>query len=360
MRILDRYVSRTFLLVLFGAIVAFVAVFVIANLTERVEDFIDHDAPLIAPVLYYLYYIPYITVLTLPIAMLLSSLATIGGLVRSNELLALKASGISSFHPIRTIAILSLFVTLGAFAVGETVVPRTNEAKEMIWNRYITKSGSVSRTSIINRTLDLGEGRMLFVKRYNTTEQQALDVTLAESSGIHVRRLLQAQRMRYLEDELLWQFDTATERIWDDGKETFLEHRSLKEDLPHLSPAELAARRKEPEEMGYAELHDYVNRGLARGRDVTRALVDLHMKVSLPFANFIIVLFGTALAAVRRRTGLAVGFTASVFICFFYYGFMETGRAFGYNGDLPPLMAAWIGNLTFGFLSIYFLRRARF
>jgi lipopolysaccharide export system permease protein len=360
MKILDRYVSRTFSLVLIGSIVAFISVFVILNLTEHLEDFIDQDAPLIAPVLYYIYFMPYMAILTLPVAMLLASLSTMGGLVRSNELLAMKASGISSFRPIRTVIILSLFVSVAAFVIGETVVPRTNEAKEMIWNRYIKKSGAVSRTSIINRALDLGEGRVLFVQRYNTEEQQALDVTLAETSGIQVTRLLQATRMNFLPEEQLWLFDSATERTWTDGRETFAEHTSLRQDLPHLSPDEMAERRKDPEEMGYAELYNYVSRGLARGRDVTRALVDLNMKVSLPFANFIIVLFGTALAAVRRRTGLAVGFTASIFICFIYYGFMEAGRAFGYNGNLPPVIAAWIGNLTFGIFGLYFLRRARF
>jgi len=360
MKILDRYVLQSFLVVLFGSLAAFAALFVIVHLAEHAEDFIDRDAPLIAPVLYYLYFVPFITVLTLPVAMLLAGLTTLGSLVRSNELLALKASGTSAYRPIRTIAVLALFVTVVTFAIGETIVPRTNEAKEMMWNRYITRSGSVSPTDIINRTLDLGEGRMLFVRRYTTDGQQALDVTLAETSGIHVRRLLQAQRMRYLEEERLWQFETATERIWDDGRETFLEHASLKEELPQLSPAELAARRKDPEEMGYAELRDYVRRGVARGRDVTRAIVDLHMKVSLPFANLIIVLFGAALAAVRRRTGLAVGFTASILICFVYYGVMRTGQAFGYNGDLPPLLAAWVGNLIFGSLSLHFLYRARF
>ena len=360
MKIFDRYVARTFLLVLIGSVAAIISIFVILNLTEHIEDFIDQDAPLIAPVLYYLYFIPYMAKLTLPVAMLMASLFTMGGLVRTNELLALKASGISAFRPIRTVVIMSLFVSVAAFMISEMVVPRANEAKEMIWNRYITKSGSISRTSIINRTLDLGEGRVLFVQRYNTVEQLALDVTLAETSGIHVRRLLQALRMQYLPDEHLWLFDNAIERTWEDGRETYLEHDSLKLDLPHLSPEEMAARRKDPDEMGYAELNDFVSRGLARGRDVTRALVDLHMKVSLPFANFIIVLFGTALAAVRRRTGLAVAVVASVFICFIYYGFMETGRAFGYNGNLPPMLAAWAGNITFGLLGLFFMRRARF
>lgn len=360
MKIIDRYVSRNFLLVLIGSVIAFISIFVILNLTEHLEDFIDQDAPLIAAVLYYIYFVPYMAILTLPVAGLLASLFTMGGLVRSNELLALKASGISTFRPISSVVILSLFVSVAAFVIGETVVPRANEAKEMIWNRYITKSGSVSRTNIINRTLDLGEGRILFVQRYNTQEQLALDVTLAETSGIHVRRLLQAARMKYLPEEQLWLFDGAIERIWEDGREIYMEHASLKQDLPHLSPEEMAARRKDPEEMGYAELHDFVSRGLARGRDVTRALVDLNMKVSLPFANLVIVLFGSALAAVRRRTGLAVGFTTSVFICFIYYGFMEAGRAFGYNGNLPPTLAAWAGNITFGLLGLFFLRRARF
>lgn len=360
MKILDRKTIRQFLIVLLGAIVAFLAIFVIVDLVENLEDFIDQSAPWKAPVLYYLYYAPFIVVLTLPVAMLLASLSTIGQMTRDNELLAMKASGISPYRPIRALAGVALIVAVLAFAVGETVVPKANEKKQMVLNEYVNKRGPVSRNETINRALDLGEGRMLFVKRYNAQQRLGLDITLALSEGVELVRLVQAQRMRYQPERDLWALEDVEERVWREGQESFATHERLVETLPALTPEELAKRRKEPEEMGFAELLDYVERGRARGRDVRRSVVDLHMKVALPFANFIIVLFGASLAAVRRRTGLAVGFTVSILICFVYYGVIRTGQAFGYNGDLSPALGAWIGNIIFGLLSLFFLRRARF
>ena len=360
MTIITRYVCRNFLVVLIGAIVAFLALFTIIDLVEHLEEFIDQDAPMIAPVLYYLYYAPFIVILTLPVAMLLASLATVGAMTRDSEMVALKASGVSPFRVIRTLGALALVVTALAFVVGETVVPTANEKKAMVWNRYVSKRGRTSRTDMVNRTLSLGEGRTLFVKRFNADENQGLDIMLTQSIGTRPIRTVQAERMNYLGEGGEWQLEGVTERIWVDGRETYQTVSTLHETLEEVTPAELAAQITAPEEMGFVELRDYVRRGVARSRDVTRPVVDLHMKVSVPFANFIIVLFGAALAAVRRRTGLAVGFAASILICFIYYGFLRTGQALGYNGDLPPLLAAWIGNLVFGALSLHFLYRARF
>jgi lipopolysaccharide export system permease protein len=360
MTIITRYVRRNFLVVLIGAIVAFLALFVIIDLVEHLEEFIDQDAPLIAPVLYYLNYVPFIVILTLPVAMLLASLSTVGAMTRDSEMVALKASGVSPFRVIRTLGALALVVTALAFVVGESLVPAANEKKAMVWNRYVDKQGPISRTETVNRTLTLGAGRTLFVKRFNAEENQGLDIMLAESIGTQPLRILQAARMNYLGDGGAWRLEDVTERTWSDDRETYRKMATLNETLEEVTPAELAAGIKRPEEMGFVELREYVRRGVARGRDVTRPVVDLHMKVAVPFANFIIVLFGAALAAVRRRTGLAVGFAASILICFIYYGFLRTGQALGYNGDLPPLLAAWIGNLVFGGLSLGFLYRARF
>ena len=301
-----------------------------------------------------------IVVLTLPVAMLLASLSTVGAMSRDSELVALKASGVSPFRVIRTLAILALLISGLAFVVGETVVPRTNEQKAMIWNRYVEKRGPTSATETVNRTLSLGEDQTLFVKRFNEQEGLALDVMLTESDSTRPLRSVQARQMRYLGDGGRWELRDVTVRRWEGEVEVFEQFPSLEEHLQAVTPAELAARRQDPEQMGFTELRGYVDRGLARGRDVTRAMVDLHMKVSLPFANFIIVLFGAALAAIRRRAGLAVGFAASILICFIYYGVIRTGQALGYNGDLPPALAAWIGNIIFGVLSLFFLWRARF
>jgi lipopolysaccharide export system permease protein len=92
---------------------------------------------------------------------------------------------------------------------------------------------------------------------------------------------------------------------------------------------------------------------------VQKYLVDLYLKISFPLTNLIVVVIGTALALRARRGGLAVWFGLSVFISFLYYAFIRTGQALGHNGALPPLLAAWIGNLFFGILAFELFRRAR-
>ncbi len=360
MRIIDRYVIRIFLTVLVGAMVAIVAIFIVLNLTDNMEKFIEASAPLKAPLLYYLNFAPYIIVLTLPVGMLLASLSAIGSLVRSNELLALKASGVSSFRPIFALSFLALIIVCLSFLFSENVVPRANEAKKMIWNQYVSKQGRVSYNETINRTLDLGGGTMLFIRSFNSGTNVGEYVTLAQASGNRIRRVIQARSLSYDEAGDRWQFNQAEERIWEAGVERFLTHETLIEDLPELSPTELNPRRRDPEEMAYSDLLDYVRRGEARARNITRARIDLNMKTALPFSIFIIVLFGSSLAAVRRRAGLAVGFTASIGICFIFYFVIRAGQAFGYNGDLPPMLAAWLGNIIFGALSLFFLARARY
>lgn len=360
MKLLDRHVARTFLFTLVGAMTAIVVIFIVLDLTENMSRYIDQEAPAVAVALNYLYYVPEIVVLTLPVAMLLASLATIGGMARDNELIALKASGVSAYRLIATLAVIALAVTGLSFVVGEVLSPRANEARRMVRNEYVDKRGPISRTETINRALDLGAGQVLFVKRYNAEEQQGLDVTLAWSDGVVVERLLQAARMHWSGEANLWDLRNTTERTWHDGVETYQRTDSLTVELPAVTPAELAARSKEPEEMAFSELREYVARGRARGRPVVRAEVDMHTKLAFPFANFIIVLFGASLAAVRRRSGLAVGFTVSLLICFIYYIVMRTGQAMGYNGDLEPWLAAWIGNFLFGGLSLHFLWRARY
>ena len=47
------------------------------------------------------------------------------------------------------------------------------------------------------------------------------------------------------------------------------------------------------------------------------------------------------------NTQLALGFGISISLGFAYYGFLRVGQALGYNGALPPLLAAWMGNLVF-------------
>ena len=65
--------------------------------------------------------------LALPLAMLLASLMTFGNLGENNELLALKAAGISLLRILKPLLVLSVFIAISAFFFANNVVPYTNQ-----------------------------------------------------------------------------------------------------------------------------------------------------------------------------------------------------------------------------------------
>ena len=73
------------------------------------------------------------------------------------------------------------------------------------------------------------------------------------------------------------------------------------------------------------------------------------------------VLLGAALSLrVVRGGNIAIGFGISVAVGFAYFALIRVGQARGYNGNLPPILAAWLGNLVFGMLGgVLFWKVAR-
>jgi lipopolysaccharide export LptBFGC system permease protein LptF len=124
-------------------------------------------------------------------------------------------------------------------------------------------------------------------------------------------------------------------------------------------PENFERRQKRPEEMDYWQLRDYIRRVERSGGEAQREKVDLFLKIAFPFASFIIVLFGAPLASNPRRSGAAVSFGISLFICFIYYSVLRLGQAWGYKGSLPPALAAWLGNILFGAAGVVVLWKAK-
>jgi lipopolysaccharide export LptBFGC system permease protein LptF len=102
--------------------------------------------------------------------------------------------------------------------------------------------------------------------------------------------------------------------------------------------------------MNYTELKAFVERLQQSGNRSAKWVIDLAFKISQPFANVVIVFFGVPLAAIRRRGGLVLGFGLGLLVCFVYFGLMQIGKVLGYNGTLPPQIAAWGGNMVFALL----------
>ncbi len=77
--------------------------------------------------------------LALPLAALLSSVMTLGNMAESNELMAIKASGISVRRVMAPLMIASVFISIGAYFVGNNLVPEA-------YNEIFTLRDDIGRT----------------------------------------------------------------------------------------------------------------------------------------------------------------------------------------------------------------------
>ena len=357
MKIIDRYVLGHFIVVFLTALLAFIIIYVLIDLIENLDTYIDNRAPFATVLKYYLLYIPFMANLTVPIAVLLSCLFTIGSLARHSELVALKGSGVSLYRIFVPLYWLGLLISLLALLFGELVLPQANHRRMEVKQVEIKKLPQADQQRRKNVYLQDSPNRLIYVKEFDGQTRTALHVLVQEYDGEALVERIDARRMMW--DGAVWVLQQAEVRSFSDEQEEFRPMAELRRPDFSFTPADLAQRPKDPEEMNIVELGAYIRHVQRLGGDARRWMADYHLKLAFPFANLIIVLFGTALASVRRRSGAAIGFGISLFICFVYYTVMEAGRAIGRSGDLPPVLSAWLGNGLFGCIGLVMLVKAK-
>ncbi|MBU1071886.1 LptF/LptG family permease, partial [bacterium] len=117
--------------------------------------------------------------------------------------------------------------------------------------------------------------------------------------------------------------------------------------------------RLKPESMNVRQLRRYVHTIRSSGGDATAYEVDLHFKLAFPVVHLVVVFLGILLASGPRKTTVASGFGWTILISFGYYLSVNFGRALGHNGALPPVIAAWAGNLAYSALALTLFLRVR-
>src|SRR5690606_35497632 len=85
MRILDRYLLRTFMMPWLSCLIGFTFLFVIVDLVESLNKFVDGGVSIFSVVAYYVPYIPSIWIYIGPITLLLALLYALYQLTRNNE-----------------------------------------------------------------------------------------------------------------------------------------------------------------------------------------------------------------------------------------------------------------------------------
>ena len=342
---------------IFG-LVAFTLIFLVVDMMENLDDFLDRHASMSVIMLYYFYFIPEIIKLMIPVAMLLSALFTTGRLSTFNEMTALKSTGVSLYRFMAPLLIFAVLTSTALIYFNGWVVPRANKRKLDIGREYFQKN--IEFVSKNNIFIQDSEARILSINMFDDQKNVAHQVSMQvfdKSDLTHLVARYDANSMAWNSTERSWTLTDCLERRFEGSAETVIHHTSLPVGALRFSPEDIRRKQEKTDEMDYNDLKSFIDDQQLAGHDVSRWLVDFYGKISFPFASFIVVLFGVPFSSLKRRSGLGVEFGIALAICFLYMILLKVSQAFGYNGDLNPLLTAWLANMLFLAAGIYNLWR---
>ena len=102
------------------------------------------------------------------------------------------------------------------------------------------------------------------------------------------------------------------------------------------------------ETMTYHELNDYIDLLKLQGSDELKLfLVEKHRRFASPFSVFILTLIGVSLSSRKVRGGIGMNIGIGLALSFSYILFQQFTSQFSLKGNLSPMLAMWIPNMSY-------------
>ncbi len=340
----------------------FTIILLMDKILKLIELIMDRGGNLSNIIMLFIFISPSFLIITIPIAVLLSTLLAFGRLSSDSEITAFKASGTSLYQlfiPVSIFALIAFLITsflvfyglpwgnrgfkATLFLVAQS--KRNVEIKERVFNDMF--HGLV----IYVNQVPIQGNRMEGILIYDDREKGKSNTIIArEGFFIHhpesqeiILRLLEGDIHRYEPQAQTFQrikFDTYDLRL-------------------ELSKALVALGKKLKEfEMSIDEIKEKIALLKKIGKDTTSQEVELYKRYTLPFTCIIFALIGVPLGIQPRRSGRSYGFILSIFILLAYYITVIAFEFLAINHTIPPYLASGAPPLLFSGLGIYLLIKA--
>ncbi len=366
MKILDKYLVKQFLQTILFGVIAFSLLFVIIDVMENLDDFIDQSVPYHVILHYYIVFLPDMIKMMTPVAVLFGALFTVGKASNLSELTAIKASGISMYRFMAPFLVTTLIISLASIYFAGYIVPMANQTKINIEMNYLKRGFTYGGANLFFQD---SKTRIVNISYFDESRNQANRVSIQNFDNHNITKMISridAARMIYDSTNNDWIAYNGVQRTFDlrDGKAGSTEQEVIyfdKKEIKNLNftPLELAKKQQKPEEMNLAELSNLIDTQKKAGNDATSTLIEYYSRFSFPMASIIVVLFGLTISANKRRGTVAAQIGFNILATFIYLVFMKVSQAFGKNGALDPLLTAWFANLLFLAAALINLPRVR-
>ena len=355
-QLLDLYVLRSFFYYFVLLTVGFILLFEVFTFFDLLDDIAQHRTSLLDVVTYFFYLASYLFYQLAPLAALVAVLVTLGVMTKNNELVAIKAGGISLYRISLPLLLAGVFLAGGLILLDDTYLPFANQRQDALRNQI---KGRPAQTYYQpNRQWIFGENAKIYNYELFDPDRQlfgGLNVFELDPATFELRRRIFADRAHWDSQQKIWILESGWVRDFGHGQVTrydpFLADALKELDEP---PSYFNREVRQSYQMTWWELKRYIGDLSQAGFDVARLSVQLQKKISFPLIAPIIILLAIPFSILVGTRGAVGGLALGVGIAIIYWAASALTEAMGAVGQLPPLLAGWAPDTIFGFLGLYF------
>lgn len=367
MSLIDRYVLREWLKVFALAVLVTLGILLLEDMQDDVPDLRAYGAHAVDILRYYALLTPSFIPTIVPIALLVSVLFVLSQFHRNNEIIAMRASGMSLFRITRTLWAGGLVLSLALVYFNADIAPRAFEASRtlrdsMRFSKEVERSGDKAAGLIFNPTFDNHrDHRLWFMNRFSEYTYRGFGISVHErdEEGHELRRVY--AREGFYEDGR-WVFLEGQEMEFEAGtletpKRVLKFERRVFEDFTE-DPALMKTLSKEPDDLSYLELGRLLAQVPPEESPAMHPYaVRYHSILATPFSCLIVIGIAVPFAVGGVRTNPLVGVSKAVVLFFAYFVLSSMAGILGSQDIMPYAAAAWLPNIVMLALAAVLFRR---
>jgi lipopolysaccharide export system permease protein len=338
-----------------------VGIYLLIEVFERLDDFIEAHASMSSALAYFLLSIPKIFYELTPLAVLLAGLLSIMLISKHMELLAMRSLGVKPWKILWPLILTAFFLSIILITLKCLYIPRATEKAQAIFQLEVKKKPPRGMLKG-NKLFFLGE------KSIWATELGSPDA----------RILKNVQWFSFDSDYKIKQFVTATEAIYSGNKWIFKHGlqkiRIENEEEPAYSvkvfesldlklaeaPEDFVAVEMPPAQMDTITLWKNIHRLKQSGYPANEQETVLWAQILYPLLGCSLLLVGLIISMFREQGGLGMGLGLGLIIGFMAWIAWSLVLTLGKTGKVPPFLAPCMVHLVLIIIGFALMRRLRF
>lgn len=353
---IDFYIIRKFLGTYFYSILLLTVIIIIFDISEKIDDFIEKDAPLRAIIFqYYFNFIPYFVNMFSSLFTFIAVVYFTSRMASNTEIVAMLNAGISFWRILLPYLVSAIFLSLLSFGLMNYVIPFTNRDLRAFEKQYIKNP---FRSNEMNLHMQLEPGTYIYVENFNSLANIGYRFSLEKFDSTGMTLKLKAEMITWDSIQTKWKMSNYVLRKIRPQGETVYKGTD-RDTVMAFTPSDFKVDIEDAKIMTYNQLNNFIDREKMRGSTLTGQFnLEKYKRLTFPFANIVLTFIGVALSSRKVRGGIGMHLGMGIGIAFTFILLLQVSSVFAIFGNLPASIALWIPNIIYSIIAIILLRVA--